>query len=230
MRAPLALVLAALVLAALVLAASPAAAGDRHAPAASDAAVARPLDAFALDAVSRAIPARGRFACPDVERVRYRGTALRLHKPVPIAAAFVPRVAAFEQLVIEVATRVYGRAPIRIRHLGGYVCRRMKTYPDYLSEHGVGDALDVEGFDFGPARSGERAAAPAGLRGGFRVRLARHWDATRGAGAVHARFLRELADAMIAREDLFRVILGPSYPGHRDHFHLDMSTFRMIEI
>ena len=202
----------------------------RHAPEASDAAVALPLDDFELDAVSRAIPARGRFTCPDVDRVSYRGTSVRFQKRLPLARAFVPRVAAFEQVVVEVATRVYGRAPARIRHLGGTVCRRMKTFPELLSEHALGDAIDIEGFDFGPATRAQRAAAPRGLRGSFQVRIERHWTATRGAGAVHARFLRELADALIARPDIFRVMLGPSYPGHGNHLHLDTSTYRMIEL
>lgn len=202
----------------------------RYAPEASDAAALQPLEAYALDAVSRTIPARGRFTCPDVDRVSYRGTAIRFHKRLPLARAFVPRVAAFEEVVAEVATRVYGRAPTRIRHLGGTVCRRMKTFPEFLSEHAIGDAIDIEGFDFARATRAQRAAAPRGLRGAFQVRIERHWSATRGAGALHARFLRELADALIARPDLFRVMLGPSYPGHGNHLHLDTSTFRMIEL
>ncbi len=218
--------------AALTLAPAGAAAGrsPRHAPAASDAAVALPLEPYELDGVSRDIPPQGRFACPDVDRVSYRGAAVRFHKRLPLARAFVPRVAAFEEVVAEVATRVYGRAPTRIRHLGGTVCRRMKTFPHLLSEHALGDAIDIEGFDFGRATRAQRAAAPRGLRGSFQVRIERHWNATRGAGALHARFLRELADALIARPDIFRVMLGPSYPGHGNHLHLDTSTYRMIEL
>jgi hypothetical protein len=206
------------------------AAAERYAPEASDRAAARPLDRFALDDVSREIPPRGAFACPEVDLVRYRGTRLAYQKPLTVHRAFVERLAAFEALVAEVAIRVYGRPPVRIRHLGAYLCRRMKTYPTLLSEHAMGDAIDVEGFDFGPATGAARAAAPRGLRGAFRVRIEDHWSATRGVGALHARFLRALADALIARADRFRVLLGPSYPGHRDHLHLDMSRFRMIQL
>jgi hypothetical protein len=202
----------------------------RYAPEAADAAVARPLDEFELDGVSRSIPARGRFTCPDVDRVRYRGTAVRFQRPVTLARPFVARVARFEAIVAEVARRVYGRAPARIRHLGGTVCRRMKTFPELLSEHAIGDAIDIEGFDFERARRGERTAAPRGLRGAFQVRIERHWNGSRGAAALHARFLRQLADELIAQGDLFRVMLGPSYPGHGNHLHLDTSTFRMIEL
>jgi hypothetical protein len=220
-------------LAIAILAPPAVAAPARYAPAAADAAVARPLDRFELDEVSRSIPPVGRFGCPAIERVAYRGTAVRMHKPVTVARAFVPRVADFERVVVAVATAVYGRAPVRIRHIGGYNCRRMKTWPALLSEHAIGDAIDIEGFDFGPARGAERAAAPAGLRGAFQVRIARHWTrrgGERGVAARHAEFLGRLADALIARDDLFRVMLGPSYPAHGDHLHLDMSTFRMIEL
>lgn len=206
------------------------AAADRHAPEAADAAVARPLDEFELDGVSRSIPPRGQFRCPDVEQVRYRGTTVKFHKAVTLAKPFVERVARFEAIVAAVATRVYGRAPVRIRHLGGTVCRRMKTFPTLLSEHAIGDAIDIEGFDFGRARRDERAAAPRGLRGAFQVRIERHWNGQRGPAALHARFLRELADELIARDDLFRVMLGPSYQGHGNHLHLDTSTYRMIEL
>ncbi|MEZ4369105.1 MAG: extensin family protein [Kofleriaceae bacterium] len=223
--APLSLLLALVVAQPAAAAPSP-----RYAPAASDAAVAVPLDAYAVDATSREIPPSGRFACPEVDLVSYRGTSLKLHKSVRVHRAFVERLARFEVVVAEVARRIYGRAPIRLRHAGGYVCRRMKTYPTLLSEHALGNALDIAAFEFGSASRAERAAAPKGLRGSFKVVVDTHWTATRGTGAVHARFLRELADALIARPDIFRVMLGPSYPGHQDHLHFDASTFRMIEL
>ena len=207
-----------------------AAPSPRYAPDASVAAEARPLDTFELDNLSREIPERGKFTCPEIDVVSYRGKVIKLQKPVRLHQAFIERVQRFEQVVREVAIRVYGRAPRAMRHLGGYVCRRMKTYPNLLSEHAVGDAIDVEGFDFGSATKAERAAAPKGLRGSFQISIERHWTATRGTGAVHARFLRELADALIARDDIFRVMLGHSYPDHQNHFHLDMSVFRMIEL
>jgi hypothetical protein len=203
----------------------------RHAPAAADAVEALPLEAYDLDTHTRQVPERGKPTCDESELVAYRGTSLRLQKPVRLHPAFVSRVQAFEEVVIEVATRVYGRAPSRIVHLGGYVCRRMKTWPDFLSEHALGDAIDIEGFDFAPATKAQRATAPAGLKGAFSVRVLKHWNpaSSRAADALHARFLRELADALIARPDIFRVMLGPSYPGHQNHLHFDGSNFRKID-
>jgi hypothetical protein len=101
-----------------------------------------------------------------------------------------------------------------------------------LSEHALGNAVDVAGFDFGPLP--KNATLPPGLdRGftnGFEVRVLKHWRAKSGHAAVHSRFLKTLARRLIARKDIFRVILGPGYPGHRSHFHFDMATFRLAGI
>ena len=51
-------------------------------------------------------------------------------------------------------------------------------------------------------------------------RIARH----------HARFLDELARALVADKTIFRVMLGPGYPGHKDHFHFDMAPYRLVKI
>ena len=200
----------------------------RYAPAASDTATAELLDAYALDATSRTIPARGAFTCPQADLIAYAGTSIKLHKSVRLHREFVARVAAFERVVIDVATVVYGRAPSKLVHMGGYVCRRMKTYPQLLSEHALGNALDIGSFEFARATAATKGAAPAGLTGAFTVSVDKHWTGTRGGAATHATFLRALADALIARTDIFRVMLGPSWPGHGDHFHFDGSSYRLI--
>jgi BirA family biotin operon repressor/biotin-[acetyl-CoA-carboxylase] ligase len=35
---------------------------------------------------------------------------------------------------------------------------------------------------------------------------------------------------LIGRDDVFRVLLGPGYPGHDTHFHFDMAPWRMVQI
>jgi hypothetical protein len=75
---------------------------------------------------------------------------------------------------------------------------------------------------------------PRPLRRGFTVTLGRHWQVpgsvpTNETAALHARFLRALVERL-AREDVFRVIYGPAHPGHRNHFHFDMSPFRWIHV
>lgn len=186
---------------------------------------------YPLDGMSRTISPRGRMSCPKLEMTRHRGTHVRYHKPVFIYRGFQEKLEAFEAIVAEVAKDTYGRAPRRIAHLGTYNCRRIRRIPDLLSEHALGNAIDVEGFDFGPASGKvERMDAPhRRLRRGFKVRVDSHWDATRGVNALHATFLRALTERLL-KEDVFRVMLGPAYPGHQDHFHFDLAPYRLIAL
>lgn len=83
-----------------------------------------------------------------------------------------------------------------------------------------------------PLRVG--AALPSGLHAvfvnGFEVRVLRDWGKRVGHAAVHARFLRNVVLRLLQRDDVFRVLLGPGYPGHANHFHFDMATFRLVQI
>jgi hypothetical protein len=187
---------------------------------------------YPLDTVSRDIPARGPFRCPEVDRVDYGGDSLRYSPRLRVYSGFRERLSKFERVVIDVAREVYGRPPVRIVDAGAFVCRRMTTYPEMLSEHGLGNAVDVTGFDFGPLPKGAKLpdGLPSSFRYAFQVRVDRHWSGKTRDAAVNARFLHALARRLIARHDIFRVLLGPGYPGHANHFHFDVSTFGMVQI
>jgi hypothetical protein len=190
------------------------------------------LGSYPLDAMDRNVPRGQPLPCRAIELVTYRGEQIRYARPVQVHPAFRERLRAFDELVAETAVAHYGRAPAKLLHLGALNCRRIRLYPDWISEHALGNALDVAGFVFAPL---PRAAAlpeglPRALRGRFEVKLDPHWDATRGAGAVHSAFLRDLARRLIARTDIFRAVLGPAWPGHKNHFHLDCAPYRMVEV
>jgi len=189
-------------------------------------------DDYPLDEIERTIPATGKMRCPTVDLVTYRGDVVRYHSPVRVFVGFRDRLTRFEEVVRDTAIEVYGRAPARIRHIGTFNCRRIRAWPTLLSEHAMGNGIDIAGFDF--ARLGRRDHLPDGvdraLRRSFSVRVQSHWTADRGAGAVHARFLRLLTDRLKARQDIFRVLLGPAYGGHSDHFHFDCAPWRMVVI
>ena len=187
---------------------------------------------YALDALPRELPKGEPFGCPEVDLVDYKGTVVRFSSRVLVFKDFAPHLARFEEVARDVGIEIYGRPPSRIVHLGGFVCRRMTAYPNWLSEHGLGNAIDVSGFDFGPLPKDSQLpeGLPKGFKAGFEVRVERHWARKQGHAAVHARFLRTLADRLVARKDVFRVLLGPGYPAHDNHFHFDMSPFRMVEI
>lgn len=177
---------------------------------------------YPLDGEPRAFGATGR-ACPEVQLVEYAGDVVPYHKPVRVSPFFRERLVYFEELVARVAIRHYKRPPKAIRHFGAFVCRRVDHRKETMSEHGLGNALDVGGFIFeaDPAVSG-----PLGQ--GFSVMLKAHWDGGDEVSDVHARFLRELAREIALRPDIFRGMIGPHAAGHDDHFHLDMAPWRYM--
>ena len=115
---------------------------------ASEGAPGDDLGRYPLDSVQRALPQGAQLPCAEALVVR-RGETLRYSKPVRVHPAFAARLAGFEQLVAEIAVEIYGRAPRRIQHLGAYNCRRIRLYPDFVSEHALGNAIDIAGFDRG---------------------------------------------------------------------------------
>lgn len=198
----------------------------------ADRLPAEEADVYPLDDLPRRVSEQGKIACPKVDLVRYKGRHLKLHSPVRVFAGFAPRLEKFEQVVQQLALEVYGRPARLTRHIGTLNCRRIRLWPTYLSEHGIANAIDVAGFDFGPAKKSDKlpAGLPKALRKGFQVRVKAHWTATDPVGAVHNHFLRTLATRLIERPDIFRVLLGPAYPGHHDHFHFDCAPWRLVEI
>jgi hypothetical protein len=191
-------------------------------------------DAYELDSVPRRLEnPRARVECEREGLVEHRGTTVRYHGPVVVNAAFRERLERFEMVLADVARETYGRPPRRIRHLGAYSCRRSRTRSHMVSEHALGNALDVLGFDFGPATKSEPLpeGLPKHLRGPFEVRVRRHWQATTTPTAVlHARFLDELTERLAGRHDIFRSMFGPGHPGHADHFHFDMAPWRWVDL
>ncbi len=129
-----------------------------------------------------------------------------------VHAAFVDHLGRFERVVNEVGLEVYGRAPKTLHHGGGYSCRTMPS--GRYSEHAFGNALDVEGFTFPSAGKGKPAV---------RIHVA---DAWREHGSPQAKqFFVLLLKRLDARDDVFRAIVGPPDPSHRDHLHFDMGPW-----
>jgi hypothetical protein len=174
-----------------------------------------------------------RLTCDATGLVNYSGKTVRYHGPVRVNEHFQPRLERFEALVAEVAEHVYGRAPRRIHHYGAYSCRTSRNRTHRLSEHALGNAIDVVGFDFGPLVKGQTLdpSLPKQLRHPFQVRVARHWENTKNpVNETHARFLRTVVDRLLDRDDVFRGVIGPGHRGHSDHFHFDMSPWRFVRM
>lgn len=185
-------------------------------------------DVYELDAIERFVAPRGALPCPSDAIVSYRGDRIRYDRSAFVHRAFVDRLAKLEAVVAEAATDIYGRPPRRLVHRGAYNCRRARGRPERMSEHALGNALDVQGFDFGPLPRGAELpeSLPKQLRRGFGVRVSRHWAPSRDRDLVHARFLHALVDRLHGRPDVVRGIVGPPARRHHDHLHLDAAPWR----
>lgn len=184
-----------------------------------------PRDEYPLDPIERHTDPEGALVCPEIDLVRVRGEVVRYDRSVRVAPSFAPKLRAFEEVVAEVATRFYGRPPRRIQTLGTYYCRRVRGRPYRMSEHALGNGIDVSGFAFGPAPRELRGTIDRPLRGPFTVSVERHWYARRERDEHHSQFLRELTGEL-ARRDVFRAMIGPRHRYHRNHFHFDYGPFR----
>jgi hypothetical protein len=165
--------------------------------------------------------------------VNYAGTTVRYAGPVSVSEPFRSRLERFEQVVADVGQEIYGRPPRRIRHFGAFSCRSSRNRSYRVSEHALGNAIDVVGFDFGAATKLQplNPDLPRQLRGPFQVLVARHWQPAESPTArTHARFLRVLTDRLLERGDVFRSMIGPSHRDHSDHFHFDVSPWRYVDL
>lgn len=185
---------------------------------------AYPRDNYALDGLSRSIS--GRLACYPEAMVSYQGDVLRYQGSVRIHPAFREHLVRFEQVVNDVAIEVYGRPPARILHAGAFNCRPIRHSEMRLSEHALGNGIDIVGFEFARAAKGTPPPQKK-LRKPFEVRVARNWSSA-GNDAIHAEFLHRLVGRLASRDDVFRGILGPGFRDHDNHLHLDMGVWRFL--
>lgn len=191
-------------------------------------------DPYSLDTIERHLESSDeQLPCNRDNLVVYKGTEIRM-APVSVHPAFAERLARFENALVELAILHYGRPPTRIRHLGGFSCRKSRFRSRRISEHALGNAIDIQGFDFAPLPKGfpkeSSQELPKALRGYFSVRVRSHWEPKAGESALrHSRFLKELTQRVVD-SSIFRIALGPSHRGHSDHFHFDMSPWTYVHL
>ena len=132
-------------------------------------------DPYELDGVERRLDEGERATCDSKSMVSYRGSRLRYAGALTISEPFKERLERFEHVVAEVAFEVYGREPSRIRHYGAYSCRSTRNRSWVVSEHALGDAVDVVCFDFSPATKKQplTCGLPGALKHSFQIRAYR---------------------------------------------------------
>jgi hypothetical protein len=162
-------------------------------------------------AAFEALPDRtGPGDCSLRDAVRMTRGRVALDQPLQIACPTAERLLRLEEEVLQPAAQRHFGAPLaRIRHYGGYACRQRNGDPRGLrSEHAVGLAIDIAGFD---------------IADGTLVTVARHWNDPGPRGA----FLRQVAREACA---VFHVVLTPrTDPQHRGHLQLDIGRWRRCD-
>ena len=152
---------------------------------------------------------KGRLACNVLDGVQVlRGaTGVKYNRPPHVSASFAVKLAAFEATVQEVAGIWFNQRVARIEHLGTYVCRSVAGANGRISQHAIGNAIDISAFV---------------LKNGVRVSVKRDFVlANQPVQKAAQHFLREVVERL-REEGTFGVVLTPDWDAsHRDHLHLD---------
>ena len=132
-----------------------------------------------------------------------------LNRPAVMSCALASRLDDFERAVVQpLATAELGRRVVRINHLGSFSCRGING-GSRLSQHALGQAIDIAGFR---------------LSDGTMVSVEHDW-AIPGPKRL---FLRHLARQACG---YFSVVLTPdSNPDHYNHIHLDIGPDRLCSV
>lgn len=191
-------------------------------------------DPYVMDDYDRTVTPDETVVCPELPLATFDGDAVRFSPAVQVVPPFAERLRRFESMVVTVSQRFYGRAPVRIVNAGGYLCRPVRHRPTRLSEHALGNAIDVVGFHFGPLPTSASASAeirelPPSLRAAFSISIESAWNEAGDTPAIHRDFLEALTFAL-QEEDVFRTMLGPGHPTHRTHFHFDMAPQSYVHL
>lgn len=168
---------------------------------------------YPLDEDGRRLSGGQSAYCPVVQVQDYNGSYVHYARPLKVNPFFRERLIAFEEVVAAVAQRTVGAAPTAILHYGTYNCRTVAGRRK-LSEHAYANAIDVSGFEF------TTTAGPV------KVTVKKDW----WRDSAYADFMHQLVIELAARPDIFRGVLGPGYPGHDDHLHLDVGPRHYINV
>jgi hypothetical protein len=131
------------------------------------------------------------------------GGAVAFDPPALVRCPMVHAIEYWTEHVVKPAARRHlGADVVAVKVAASYACRPMNHADGaLLSEHGHANAIDVAGF---------------GLADGGVVRVKSWWS---GSTAERS-FLREVR---LGSCSVFTTVLGPGYPLHDDHFHLDLA-------
>jgi hypothetical protein len=140
--------------------------------------------------------------------VRISRSAISWNRPATMGCQLAARLWGFETTVLQpAARRTLGRTVRKLSHAGAYDCRGERGgRPERLSEHALGRAIDITGFE---------------LDDGSVVSVLKDW---RGSGAK-SEFLHQVAAGAC---QVFSVVITPNHNAlHSDHLHMDIGPYKL---
>ena len=156
-----------------------------------------------------AVPAAAN-GCGIDNAVRVEQSAIAWNRPAEMSCTLAARLDSFERDAVQpAAQRYFGRPVVLIRHFGAYACRGENGGHKRLSQHALGNAIDIGGFELGD---------------GTWIDVDNDWR-PRGP---RRDFLRDIAKRACA---YFNVVLTPASDAfHHNHFHLDVGPYRLCSV
>jgi hypothetical protein len=152
--------------------------------------------------VAERLPGIGRGACHLPDAVKISAIVMPDRRKIEFVPAATMRCRMALEIInwvrgdVAVAAAVLDRPIVGIRNYDSYNCRSMSSSRKMLSEHGKGNALDINSFL---------------LAGGQKVELTDR--------RAHKNFRHKLRLTACKR---FKTVLGPGVPQHHDHIHVDL--------
>jgi hypothetical protein len=168
---------------------------------------------YALDGLPRTseLAAAG---CPHIPLEDHVGDPIPWRPAFRITPVFAPSVRALEAVVASTAREVYGCAPTVLLSASGYRCTTVRGRPERISEHALGNAIDLRGIELDDETT---------------ITVRDHWHAHPGDDPRHARFWRLLV-VHVTERAIFRGIIGPPDPDHLDHLHFDRGPSTFVDL
>ena len=147
--------------------------------------------------------------CAVANPVEVQSTGLPWNHPGLLSCSMAEKVDRFTVEVVEpLAQRYFAMPVIRLNQIGAYSCRAIAGHAGRWSEHAVGRAIDIAGFD---------------LANGDTISVQRDWY----AGGPKGAFLRAVAEGACT---YFSVVLTPeSNRDHYNHMHFDIGPYKLCE-
>ncbi len=187
-------------------------------------------ESYELDAIERLIDETQRPSCDASGLVHYRGTTIPFASAARVHPAFIERLSRLENVIAEIARVHFGRAPVQLMHHGAYNCRSARGRSYRLSEHALGNAIDLTALRFPRLQRREAdpryRELPRHLQRPFIIDVGRHWKPGSPRETLQSEFLHALLERLRREPDIVRGILGPPHKRHRQHVHLDAAPWR----